>query len=93
VKSYVCTRCHGSITVGHPIGLFRKQAVALARETTSWAARLLHRGSTVQRFIDAMVQRHYLEPGHVRDRPTACPHCGFRGQGDLPWWEPGVASP
>ena len=90
MRSYVCGSCGGDIRVGHPVTLLRRQALALARETTSWLTRLFHRSATVGRLLGALEERYYLEPHNYRTLPSACPRCGFRGRDELPWWRPGA---
>lgn len=79
--------------MGHPHALLRRQALALAREATSWLVRLVRRGKTLRAYLGALEDRYYLEPGRYRTVPRGCPSCGFRGARDLPWWLPGSAYP
>ena len=90
MKSYICASCGETIRVGHPIPLFRRQALTLARETTSWIARLFRRASIVRRYLDAIEDKYYAEPGRHRDLPGRCPSCRYKGQDDLPWWRAGA---
>jgi hypothetical protein len=90
VKTYLCTECGGSITVGHPAALFRRQARAMA---SGWLSRLLRRSASLSSYVRALEERHYLGVHCYRRLPRACPRCGHRGVGDLPWWRPGVAYP
>lgn len=90
LRTYICQSCDGTIVVGHPVALFRRQARSLARHTYSWLQRVLRRGKILDRFRAAMEERFYLEPHRYRALPGACPRCGYRSQGDVPWWRPGL---
>jgi hypothetical protein len=89
VKTYLCRSCNGSITVGHPGSLFRRQARAILRQAYSLLERVFRRRNLLARVRTAQEERYYLEPFRYRTLPRKCPRCGFRGQGDLPWWRPG----
>ncbi len=90
MKTYSCTSCQGSIVVGHPQGVFRRQARALARMTHPLLERLLHQGRILGKFLGAMEEKFYLEPHRFRALPSACPRCGFRGTEAQRWWKAGV---
>lgn len=90
MRTYTCNRCASSIIVGHPGSLFRRQARLLARDTYSLLDRLLHRQTILHKFVSAMEEKFYLEPHRYRALPSACPKCGFRSEGDLSWWKPGL---
>jgi hypothetical protein len=90
VRTYICQACRSIIIVGHPEGLFRRQARALARDAYSFLERLLHRGPILRKLVRAMEERFYLEPHRFRVLPVLCPRCGHRGRRDAPWWQPGL---
>ena len=90
MRSYICSSCDGSIIVGHPASILRRQAIALARESYGLLQRLLHGGRIVRTLALALEERFYLAPHRYRALPSACPRCGYRGRGDLPWWRPGL---
>jgi DNA-directed RNA polymerase subunit RPC12/RpoP len=93
MRSYICRSCENSIIVGAPRRLFLRRARAIARETTSLLQRLLHPRRHAKQVAAAMETRYYADPYRYETLPSACPRCGFRAQGDTPWWKPGVTYP
>ena len=91
MKTYICTSCDSGITVGFPRAYFRRRARALAKDSYSLLTRLFLRRRIMRKLLDALEQRYYLDPDHHPALPRACPKCGHKGRGDLPWWRPGVA--
>ncbi len=90
MRTYLCQSCGGSIVVGHPTGLFRRQARLLARGTYSLLDRLLHHQRILGKLVGAMEERFYREPDRYRSLPRSCPHCGLLSQGQGSWWRAGL---
>ncbi len=94
VRTCHCRRCYATILIGHPEASFRERARELASESTPWIQRLLGRTRAMARQIEAeLIREHYAaDPHRQRNLPARCPVCQHRGQGDLPWWEPGIGT-
>ena len=90
VRTYLCQSCGSSIVVGHPAGLFRRQARLLARGTYSIVERLLHGPRILGKLARAMEEKFYLGPDRYRSLPRSCPHCGLLSRGQTSWWRPGL---
>ena len=89
-----CRRCGTQLTIGHPEDALHERAEDLAREAGSWFGRLSGRTRrNAQRIETELVRAYYAaDPTRQRLLPPRCPHCQYRAQGDLPWWEPGLST-
>ena len=90
MRTYLCHSCGSSIVVGHPTGLFRRQARLLARGTYSLLDRLLRGQRILGKLVGAMEEKFYLQPDRFRSLPRSCPHCGLLSHGAGSWWRPGL---